>query len=1267
MNTLPRVLLLILSALVVGNLPVAAELNQAASPQQPARRDTAAFFDANETRLAVSNFGALGHGFLLPSQAGLEWPKGSGKSVLFASGLWIGARVSGDTLVTTADYVHEYAAGPLGPSGLPLDPTESDPAHRVYRIKTGDNTANNLDYASWPSALGAPVDGQGQPLLLADQTLWCVYNDAVVTRHTNNAGGTAPLAVEVRQSVFGYDRGGALGRTMFVRFEILNKGTNLLEDAFVGFWFDADLGGAANDLVGCDTTLDLGFAYDNSIDAVYGSDSPAFGCAVLQGPTVAGDTLEMTSFGRLLKNFNEPMSSRESYLRLAGVLPELAPRNCGVETHFEASGDPIYQTGCLDDKPADRRFMLSTGPFTMAPGDTQSVVVAFIVGGRPDAGDRLTNLRLLKQYVLNAREAHARGFQNVPSLPEADPGPIIYLGAVNEPLTFNAMGSADDDGSIASYVWDFGDGQPTASGPIVSHTYSSGGLFDVTLTVTDDDGLSVTAKTRADVHDPGTVSVGFTDATFRGVSAIEYLNVDNVHRRPFAGVNWGGRFYEGGFDTGCRWSGSSIAATPDDLALCPGAALAPERFQTVELRFDGTQSAYQYFRRELASGAPPASGRGYTFQGRRPVPFQAWGIRGDRREQLEVMFTERQVTNDAGVPSGPQPSSQNNLWSPTADDSGGHEYLQIVSLTYLPSGRAGLAQDGVFFGGTLPVLYGGWLRLRSSTDSVDPDDRLVARWADLGDEGYGLDAAWGDMDGDGDLDLFVMNGSAPSRLFQNDGATGFSEVALPEVAVEGDVGHPSATHEPRVESGDIEGGSGFALGRSVNRVDVDGDGDLDLYLVYLGATNQLLRNDNGTFVRVFHPALAGNGGGAEGSWVDFDRDGDVDCYLSNDANGNQLVRNDGTGGFTIVTPPALARLGPARWADLDNDRDPDLYLVQEGMLLRNDGDAGFTDVTSGVLAGTDGLDAQWADFDNDGDLDLYLVRTTGNRLLRNDGGFSFTDITSGPLAGTYREVRCRWLDYDGDAHLDLLMISGTRSTLLRNEGDGTFADVSTLLPTPSSNHGATVPGDYDADGDQDIYFANFGANDLLRNDLDRARFLRLTLRGQVSNRFGVGARVRVAAHGVSQTRELDSDAAGTVVFGLDGASIVDTVEVLWPSGLLERQVGVPVFSDLTIVEGNASGPVPSRLSLGRVVPNPGNGRQIFEVLVASAPSAVKLRIYDVAGRRVWEQDFVAPMPGAHLVQWDGRDQDGRDVPGAVYFARISDGSGTATKRFVRFR
>jgi hypothetical protein len=154
---------------------------------------------------------------------------------------------------------------------------QSDDARfKNYKIVRGDTAS--ADYLNWPADLGAPIDSTGAPALLGDAMIWSVYNDADPNAHSNFAGLTTPLGVEVQQTTFAFNRAGGLGNIIFVRYELINKGANQLDSMFVSAWGDPDLGGFTDDLVGCDTTRSLGYAYNaTNADAQYGSKPPAVG------------------------------------------------------------------------------------------------------------------------------------------------------------------------------------------------------------------------------------------------------------------------------------------------------------------------------------------------------------------------------------------------------------------------------------------------------------------------------------------------------------------------------------------------------------------------------------------------------------------------------------------------------------------------------------------------------------------------------------------------------------------------------------------------------------------------------------------------------------------------------------------------------------------------------------------------------------------------------------------------------------------------------
>jgi hypothetical protein len=455
-----------------------------------------------------------------------------------------------------------------------------------------------------------------------------------------------------------------------------------------------------------------------------------------------------------------------------------------------------------------------------------------------------------------------------------------------------------------------------------------------------------------------------------------------------------------------------------------------------------------------------------------------------------------------------------------------------------------------------------------------------AEWVDLTypplgeDTSYSATVAWGDYDGDGDLDVYLTHGSYHSnQLFRNDGGGVFVD----------------ATSGPL---GDLDFASGVAWG------DYDNDGDLDLYLAECFTANELFRNDGGgTFVDVTGGPLGDAGCGMGVVWGDFDNDGYLDIYLANDGSANKLFRNDGGGNFVDSTSGPLGDAGSSSTvacADYDNDGDLDIYLVNFGSanrLLRNDGGLVFVDVTSGPLGdAAQGKGVAWGDYDNDGDMDLYFANQyTGNKLLRNDGGGTFVDVTSGPLADGGNGKGAAWGDYDNDGDLDLFLAKGDGATLaenklMRNDGGGIFVDVTSGPLTKLGLWSGSALGDCDNDGDLDLYVANLqGPNSLFLNQKGSTNhWLHANLVGVVSNKSAIGARVSAYSSSLSQIREISggsgymSQNSLTAEFGLGSLTLVDSLIIRWPSGTVQKLSSLPVDTLLTITEsafirGDANG------------------------------------------------------------------------------------------------
>ena len=502
--------------------------------------------------------------------------------------------------------------------------------------------------------------------------------------------------------------------------------------------------------------------------------------------------------------------------------------------------------------------------------------------------------------------------------------------------------------------------------------------------------------------------------------------------------------------------------------------------------------------------------------------------------------------------------------------------------------------------------------------------------ASLLPEDMGSGLAWGDYDGDGDVDLYIVNfcGSilAPgipdpacrSALYRNQGDGSFV-----------DVSHQSGTAH-----------SGFGLGAAWG--DYDNDGDLDLYITQYGA-NLLYRNDGADrFSDVTAQAgVAGDEFSAGAAWADYDNDGDLDLYVSNYVQfsyraddrpratrqygseipytlnpssyppaANRLYRNEGDGRFTDIAAQAGVlnqdgRSLGAIWFDFDGDEFIDLYVandVSANGVYRNRGDGGFEDIGASSLAadyrGAMGLAV--TDYEHDGDMDLFVTHWIAqenaffenmrNEGLRDESGrprLFFMDTSENIGLGYVSLKTVGWAtgfaDFDNDGHGDLWVVNGSTmqnpqdNTRLQAQamhvyrqqpGKGYYevgARACAALNEPLVGRGG-AQADYDADGKVDIAVAAHGGKTLLLRNLtsgDR-HWLSLRLRQRGGNTRAIGARVKLMAGGKGQTAQIVG--GGTYLsqndtdlhFGLGDATRVEEINIHWPDGVVQR------FQDLDV-------------------------------------------------------------------------------------------------------
>lgn len=489
-----------------------------------------------------------------------------------------------------------------------------------------------------------------------------------------------------------------------------------------------------------------------------------------------------------------------------------------------------------------------------------------------------------------------------------------------------------------------------------------------------------------------------------------------------------------------------------------------------------------------------------------------------------------------------------------------------------------------------------------------------------------------DYDGDGDVDIYFLNGArlpgtptngpAPrNALYRNEGGWRFTDVT--EAAGVGDTGY----------------GLGVCTG------DYDNDGDQDLYVNNFGPNVLYRNNGDGTFADVTREAgvAVGEHVGAGASFLDIDRDGDLDLFVANyvDFNfrnhhisymnglpayvgplnypptANVLYRNNGNGTFTDISVESsiAAHRGSGMGviaSDLDNDGDTDLVVgndLRANFVFRNDGRGRFQEVgvavglaydALGQVQGTMGVEC--ADWNHDGWFDFYMTsyQRQLSTLYQNQKGTWFEDVTRRTGAGTDTYQHVTWgtgvVDLDNDGHRDLFIATGhlidnveqfddtthyaAPNIVLRNTGRGRFVNVSDQcgdgLHPRLSSRGAAFD-DLDNDGDLDAVVLNSRREPtVIRNDSPAGpHWIQVRLRGTPSNRDGIGARVVVTAGDLTQIDEVhsgrsyQSDFGRRLHFGLGNRPAIGEIRVNWIGGATDVVRNPGIDRLITIVEGSA--------------------------------------------------------------------------------------------------
>jgi penicillin G amidase len=323
----------------------------------------------------------------------------------------------------------------------------------------------------------------------------------------------------------------------------------------------------------------------------------------------------------------------------------------------------------------------------------------------------------------------------------------------------------------------------------------------------------------------------------------------------------------------------------------------------------------------------------------------------------------------------------------------------------------------------------------------------VAAQLELADTADTRSAAWGDYDGDGNIDLYVgftKRSGASNKLYHNDGdGKHFTEVGQ-KLGV------------------DV---SGFET-RQVVWVDYDNDGSVDLFVAFRDGPKMLFHNEGGRFRDVAKELGVDDPRKTVGAvWFDYNQDGRLDLFVANqDGDKNGFWRNDGVRfvdvapelGMTGEAQGRLGNNGPSV-IDFDNDGDLDLFVAGYGrnFLYRNDGRGGFAEVAEsmGVAGGERATPSNWGDYDNDGRPELYVSSYIDKAVNEKDylyrfDGTRFTDVTPELFRRHGATHSVQWVDYNKDGAIDL--------ALTNNNPDGRNGLYRNLLPADRAKRSLQV-------------------------------------------------------------------------------------------------------------------------------------------------------------------------------------------------------------------
>ncbi|MBI2429027.1 MAG: T9SS type A sorting domain-containing protein [Ignavibacteriales bacterium] len=426
----------------------------------------------------ITNYGVYGHN-VSSAGAGWFWPRGSARAYIYGQSIWFGAKKRNlyDTVkVVSVGYNPNSGASWFAPGsvvdGMRVLP-DTDPRAKKYYMyvgtdfsSEGKNTKNG-SLPDWPlrwknSSKQPGKDGyygdylsdsteraQYPPVFISDEDMFCIYKDTDTLRNPEYKPNTGyPLGLDIQQTVYSWGSGPSKD-FVYLIYNVINKSGDTLRECYLAPAGDSDIGSSTNDhnsFYSNDSILNLAFQFTENEGGYIG----VIGFDFLESPVVKTSADSLLIFQRTGRAKNVGSQIGLTTFRNWGI--DNDPPNGPARYDFMAAGVRDGDTG-----PGDKRLLMATGPFTMAPNDTARVVVCVLVApgkGNPISGDVQTNGYLDSLVALDkyAQLVYDNDFQIPMYVQDETLAPKVFSLAQNYPNPFNPETEIRFTTGVSSHV-----------------------------------------------------------------------------------------------------------------------------------------------------------------------------------------------------------------------------------------------------------------------------------------------------------------------------------------------------------------------------------------------------------------------------------------------------------------------------------------------------------------------------------------------------------------------------------------------------------------------------------------------------------------------------------------------------------------------------------------------------------------------------------------------------------------------------------------------